>query len=865
MTQAIYGGGGSYYGLIVYGQNPQLSFNAQPMWARPYLNYGQVRVFWTTPVPKDGSSYIGIRLIRNFDQYPEHSEDGKIIIENYGTNPTLGGTTYYDDTVIPGQFVYYRIFVLLGPTVQGAAFEWFDAGTAFCLAPAAHDSKTPVNTFKSVSSSNVIGDVRIPQATLMTTHDKFMSLLPSIYQYGNDQGIVKDVPTPTQNNDNPLSVFLNGFSLTLDDLMTYADTTKPDSSGRRLNPSVVNVKSYQLGLPMDQDGNTTQQKKLIRNAFYTYSRKGTRIGLERFVEDITGNDSTITVGPNLMLSIQDASFYKGIGFWKVVGTGATITPDFFAPMAIGTGESVFDTEYTGKVVVSSTNTTITNGFGAPLTKGIPVSPSTAYDMVFNYYAPSNFTWSIAWYDVSGTALTPTTGSVTVTPSTWTKASVSFTTPLTAVKGLLSFTFATVGTYYLDRIGIFPDVASPAYTEPRMVTVFLNPTKTNLITNPSVEVDTTGWSITGTGTSIARVAETTTDILGPSYTPNGSYLLKSTFATGACTLSPNTTTATANNYYTFSIYSATKTGSQPFVLNLKASMPVTMISSQVVGTTGTVWFQQGHPFRVGDSISFTGGSLNGTSSTVTAINDASVSFVTAVGAYTKTNDASTATISTASSKSSIATIDTAITQANYVSSISATYTYSATSQLAAIGQTISILGVAGGTYNQFVKVTAVATITAGTTYSFTASGVGFSNTPGSGGLAGFAWARNSVTLYVPATWKSTSSTYGAITVAPTITTTTANGVIYFDSSQLEAAVSATDYFDGSMVGQGGKWAGTAFNSVSYYYPNRTKRRLRLRLATYVTGSTSSDIIKGYLPANTPYIISDYIDTGVMKLS
>jgi hypothetical protein len=786
MTQAIYGGSGSIYGQIYYGQNPQLNFSAQPMWARPYLNYGTIRVFWTNPIPTAGTSYVGIRLLRNFDQYPEHAEDGKIILESYGTNPTLNSLGYLDDSsVIAGQFVYYRIYLLMGADFTQAPFEWFDAGTAFCLAPAAHDSKTPVNTFKSVSSSNVIGDVRIPQATLMTTHDKFMSLLPSIYQYGNDQGIVKDVPTPTQNNDNPLSVFLKGFSLTLDDLMTYADTTKPDSSGRRLNPSVVNVKSYQLGLPMDQDGNTTQQKKLIRNAIYTYSRKGTRIGLERFVEDITGNDSTITVGPNLMLSIQDASFYKGIGFWKVVGTGATITSDLFAPMAIGTGESVFDTEYAGKVVVSSANTKITNGFGAPLTRGIPVSPSTGYDMVFNYYAPNNFAWSIDWYDVSGTALTSATGSVTVTANTWTKASVSFTTPLTAVKGLLSFTFATVGTYYLDRIGIFPDVASPAYTEPRMVTVFLNPTKTNLITNPSVEVDTTGWSITGTGTSIARVAETTTDILGPSYTPNGSYLLKSTFATGACTLSPNTTTATANNYYTFSIYSATKTATQPFVLNLKASMPITMISSQVVGTTGTVWFQQGHPFRVGNAISFTGGSLNGTSSTVTAINDASVSFVTAVGAYTKINDASTATISV-----SVASI-----------------TNSATT----------------------------------------------------------TWARNSVTIYVPATWKSTSSTYGVITLAPTITTTTANGVIYFDASQLEAAVSATDYFDGSFTSQGGKWAGTAFNSVSYYYPNRTKRRLRLRLATYTTGSTSADIIKGYLPANTPYIISDYIDAGVMKLS
>ena len=842
MAQAIYGGAGSIFGQIYYGQNPQLNFSAKPMWARPYLNYGQVRVYWTNPVPVAGQDYVGIRLVRNYDQYPEHAEDGTILLDVRGTNAPLNAYGYQDDIGVPGQFVYYRIFLLMGAGFTQAPFEWFDAGTAYCLMPAAHDTKTPRTAYKSVAYSNALTDNRIPQTSLLSTHDKFMALLPAIYQYQSGNGTITNVPNPTQNNDNTLSTFLEGFSLTLDEMLTYADTTKPDASGRTLNPSVVDVKSYQLGIPIDSNGSTKQQKKLIRNAIYTYSRKGTQTGLQRFVEDTTGNSATITVGSNLMLSIQDASFYNGVGFWAA-SAGATIAQDYFAPMAIGTGESVYDTTYTGKIVVTSANATVANGLDSPLTKGIPVSPSTAYDYVFNYYAPSNFSWSVSWYDIRGNVLSSSTTSLTVTANTWTKASVSFTSPVNAVKAVISFAFPTTGTYYLDRIAFMLDTTSPTYTEPRMVSVFLNPVKTNYLTNPSFENSTAGWGISGG--SFTTVAAGPSEVTASPYLPTSTNLLKATLSTSVqTTLATYSLTVSAGSYYTYSIYSTTKTPSnnQYFGMYLTAQLSVTMASSQVTGSQATVWFIDGHPFQVGDVLAFIGGGLTGVSGAVASVTSGSVTLYTSQYRTGGNNNTSSTTVTMTQTAPanlagwSVFLSDTVI--GSVVSYVGTTLTLDTARAI----PNNSSLSFSPQSYSQQVDTNSATVIAKTYASAYT--------TPSS------VWSRSSVTAFIPANWASTSSTYSNVTLQGVIysSPTASNGVVYFDAAQLEPTITATDYFDGSLSNQDAVWSGTANASASYIYPNRTKRLARL---TYS--------IANYLPANTPYIIGDYVNAGVMQLT
>jgi hypothetical protein len=72
----------------------------------------------------------------------------------------------------------------------------------------------------------------------------------------------------------------------------------------------------------------------------------------------------------------------------------------------------------------------------------------------------------------------------------------------------------------------------------------------------------------------------------------------------------------------------------------------------------------------------------------------------------------------------------LTSASYVSATSATFTVPVTSQLFAIGQTITISGVTGGNYNQVVTVTAIGGSSGA--FTFTATGTGFTNFAGTGG-------------------------------------------------------------------------------------------------------------------------------------
>ena len=267
----------------------------------------------------------------------------------------------------------------------------------------------------------------------------------------------------------------------------------------------------------------------------------------------------------------------------------------------------------------------------------------------------------------------------------------------------------------------------------------------------------------------------------------------------------------------------------------------MASSQVIADGGTAWFVDGHPFQIGDKITFTGG-LGGYAWTVNAVTASSVSFPTSLQITGGNNNTSSTTVTMTQS-----------TPAN-------TTGWSVYSGATLLGLVVSYIGttltldtaraIPNGTQLIFALPSYAKQVDANTaTITTTAYNSGVIS-PSS------TWTRGSATTFIPANWASTSSTYSTITLQARITSSAnaANGVVYFDAAQLEPSIVATDYFDGSLSNQDAKWAGTAHSSISYIYPNRTKRLARL---TYS--------VANYLPANTPYIVGDYVNSGVMQLS
>jgi len=760
MAQSIYGV--IRYGDGKYGQKPQLKISANPFTTLA-LDYSTVRVSWANPVADSSTPFIGIRLVRNFDQFPEHAEDGKILIESRGTNPVLiPGISYFDDDeLISGQFVYYGIFLLMSNDYLEAPLEWLSAGETYGLVPLPHHTVTPNNTYKSLVSNGAIINQRIDQQILLSTHDKFMRNIPAIF-HGED-----------------LNTFLTPFSFVLDEIMTYADVTKPDLSGRRTNPTVLNLQSFQLALPFESGGVTRAQKKLVRDAIWTYGRKGTAAGLERFVENITGYSSTITVLPNLFLSMQDSTFYQGIGNWTG-SSGVTITAERSGTYTtVASGEVVFDLEWHGKIVTTVVGSTVSLGMSDPTTKGIPVTGLTTYHLSYLVNTSSSYFPSIHWFDSLGNLVSvneATSGSGT---GAWAVVDNEFTSPATAVKAVVQFYFDSIGTHRLDRLQLrVPPTGSYStplpYTEPRTVDIFLNPDKTNYISNPSFETNTSGW--TATNVTISSVSAGSSEVLAPVGVPNGTKLLKSVFGSGAATLIEGGCTPAPGYYYTFSTYHATKTGTKDLNLNLKATFNTAILNSKVVSSVATIWFSEEHFFQVGDAISFTGTTyLNSIASTVLSVGSNYVTCAAAVTAY---------------------------------------------------GQMVD-------TGNAVLTLSSTTSVTANTT-----------------------WARSSTTLWVPENFPyDLTSRY--TTVTPSITSST-SGTVYFEAAQLEPKITATDYFDGSLIYQGAVWSGSADASSSYLYTNHTRHRGRL-----------DTTVMDYLPKNTTYVVRDYISDSnsstVVKLA
>lgn len=572
--ELIYGSG------IVYGEASRVSFSAEPVSAVA-LSHSTIQVTWAKPANTSEASYVGFRVVRNQDAFPETEEDGVILYEFYTTTSQVINSTSFidgeDETagiaeapLVSGRFAYYRTWILLDENG-----EWVRAGDAFTLLPSPHYSGTGPDTVSSQWSSEFeeVTDVTIGNQSSTTTHDRMISLIPRVYLSAN-QGPLDAIREYDPNVDDAgptdnvlLNQFLKGFSLTADEFLNYAEFISPDISGRNTAPNILQLQSHQLNLSFDTSGISRTQKKLVREAMYIYRRKGTTAGLQTAVEAITGYDVTLADTRNLMLSPQDGTFYQGLGFWNA-GTGCTIAlvkavedgPDVGTPVLADVPNAI-DFEYCAAVEVASADATIYNGFTSPITRGIPVSGSTDYALSF--YANFNESTSllatatptISWFDRKGNLISRTTvTNSTSAENAWVRFDMSATSPSSAVYAGISVSFSVVGTWYVDMFQFEAAEAATDFYEARGVDITLNPKKTNYLKDPSFEGDLTNWTFdNGTTEAVSLISGGVYD--GPIGARAGlKKLIFESESTGDCTISTSVGSPLPwDRFYTFSFY------------------------------------------------------------------------------------------------------------------------------------------------------------------------------------------------------------------------------------------------------------------------------------------------------------------------
>jgi hypothetical protein len=311
----------------------------------------------------------------------------------------------------------------------------------------------------------------------------------------------------------------------------------------------------------------------VREAVKIYKSKGTQKSLSEFAESVTSFAPTLTPTNNLMLSVQDSTFNlplwlsgDSVGKW-VAGDNATLSVDS-TTSTVDTTTEVYslDSIFTGKVVTSASSATIGIGNDAPITRGIPVTGGQWYQI--SYYVRSSSgsattTDSVNWYDSNGIIISSSTDSGNTAGTTWgTRDYFNAKAPSNAVYAGITVSFSAASSYWIDMFQFAKVTGSSdtavTYKEPRGITVFLNPSKNNYLSNPSFEVDaTSSWTFSyasGTAPSATQVALTTGGVYdGPVGARAQNYKGKFVSSSDSVTTIKSTASVDLGSYYTFSFY------------------------------------------------------------------------------------------------------------------------------------------------------------------------------------------------------------------------------------------------------------------------------------------------------------------------
>jgi hypothetical protein len=496
--------GNVVYGGAKYGVTPKLAYSVEPM-AITVIDFTKIRISWQSPT----GEFTKIKLVRNQFGFPETSEDGITIWEENATEGTVSRSTFVDGednvgqtTIVNGRQVYYTMFLFTDQKV------WVIAGQITDLMPLDHG-----------------------------VHKRIMDIIPKVFS----SDIQSPLGVTDENSD--LYNFMGGIAFTHDQFLSQLDVLRPQHSAEGIAFSTLSQNAFSVGLVPEPALPVKNQKRLIREALYMYSHKGMQNGINAYAESLTGFAPTTTLSTNLLLSVDDSTFYNSIGNWTA--TNATLTSS--NEQVPATGTNVIDNVYTGKIVASAAGA-MQLGNTAPITRGVPVLPDTEYVVSCKLKSPSsagNITLAVKFYDRHG-EITGTTQSATAVAAnnTWKSSSKVFTTPADSSYASIQISYSAAGTYYLDQVCIqLGDTVE--YDEARAISVFLDSAKINYIKNPSFEVDASDWTTTG--------ATFTQNAAVPSDGYSGNYSGQFVVATTGNIKTNYNIPVTAGKYYTLSFY------------------------------------------------------------------------------------------------------------------------------------------------------------------------------------------------------------------------------------------------------------------------------------------------------------------------
>lgn len=635
--------GGFLYRGGYYGEIPRLPFSVEPFQAVA-VDYDKVLLSWGAPQ----GALNGLRLVRNQVGFGEWPEDGVVLFERNADDGDFGDGLYIDgeynfedlDTendipLVSGRFVYYRMWVR-----RTATNLWTPAEGAVVVLPRPHgtvgpDGETFITTHDTVMDllpRVYTSATQAPLDPVDTTSDLYEFL--KAFSFTLDEYLtLSDLLLPDFSglSTNPALLDLQTAQLGL----SLEDTEFVIRQKRMVREAlyIYARKGTALGIGALVEALTGFAPTVSRSPNLILSNQDSTFNESTGNWTVTG-DATLAVASEIKPPSGEAFAIESDYSAKVdvsspaasISNGVTSTITKGIPVTSGT-------EYTFSLYAQSAS-------AGELVEIQPVITwhNSAGDIIGSNGAPSPIETTVSWakysvtaeapgrdfivteYTVASNVVTVTTSenhiitggstvnilglgipfdgthvvdSVTANTITYT---LSVSTPDDTVTGLqgalsvdnavyasLTVAFQTVGVVYLDLMQLAESSVTDFY-EARGVTIFLGPSKSNYVNNPSFSGTTQGWTVTG-GTS-SYVTDTAP------YLYTGDTMLEVTASGGAVTVTQNTLTGgmPVGKFYTFSTYVQSPTNDEDIYLEVIAvdSVNASLTFTGTASTVGVEW-------------------------------------------------------------------------------------------------------------------------------------------------------------------------------------------------------------------------------------------------------------------------------------
>lgn len=424
--------GSSYYGATSY-----VDFDASPFVVEPF-GYGGLRLLW---VPPSGAWDL-LRIVRNSYGAPDWEDDGTVVAEETGPNTA----EFFDQSLSGGRFYYYAIFVR-----ETATQQWHRAATASGL------------TIRDFDQGGT-----------------FFRWLPGWFQEQDEMlGTVRaGLPEP-----GPLKKFLDVTGLAASLVRTEYNSLRWTRNPDKISGNLLPPLAQQFGVPVEPAIGMRRTRFWTRDAVFLYRRKGTLPGIQGITTTVTGWDSRVSYGWNLLRGIDAEAWFVSSGAIandlpnSDLDAGDVRTLLTSPPWAIASAPAGAQMKFFGRPVGDSTYHFARGDFRASVAA-----------------ATVNVTVTLRWYDANGTLLAGEVSTTSaVTDTAWKTINVEGAPPVGAAyvavafsgDGAVAFRHALLGTG-TPRLG---------WTPPMSLDIFVLPVRSNFVTNPSFELSLLTWSIT----------------------------------------------------------------------------------------------------------------------------------------------------------------------------------------------------------------------------------------------------------------------------------------------------------------------------------------------------------------------------------